>query len=35
MKEKKRYEAVIDEISSRLMLEWHLFELLKQGSHAK
>ena len=35
IREKKRYEAVIDEISSRLMLEWHLFELLKQGSHAK
>ena len=35
MKEQKRYDSVIDEISSRLMLEWHLFELLKQGNHGK
>lgn len=31
----KRYEAVIDEISSRMMLEWHLYELLKQGENAQ
>lgn len=33
--EMKRYEAVIEEISSRMMLEWHLYELLKQGENAQ
>lgn len=34
-KEIKRYEVVIEEISSRMMLEWHLYELLKQGENAQ
>ena len=30
-KEMKRYEIVIEEISSRMMLEWHLYELPQFG----
>lgn len=31
----KKCEFVVEEISSRMILEWHLYELLKQGSYAK
>lgn len=34
-KKLERYEKIIEEISDRILLEWHLYELLKLGKNEK